>query len=99
MQGTAPDDCVRRIAQAVAVAWGETMLRSCAAAPQRDPLRVSVDDSGRMSAGFASLSRARALFQTSSRLQGIIDSAAGGGERAPLITSSRVKNVSLLGDL
>jgi hypothetical protein len=84
------------VTQTVMVAWGESMIRSCGGDEQQDPLRISIDADGNMNAGFASLRRARTLFETSSRLQKLLDIAGAGPNQESVEMSYKIKNVSLL---
>lgn len=98
MQGYVPEMCVRRIAQSVMVAWGESMLKYgvTASHPQREPLRVSVSDNGAMVGGFASLQRARTLFSTQERLDALLREAGRRRDGTPLGFQCRIKKISLL---
>jgi hypothetical protein len=78
LQGSAANEAVRRVAQAVAVAWGDTMVRDRGgSATGSDPLRISIGADGRLSAGFVSLARTKALFETESRIEALLQAAAG----------------------
>jgi hypothetical protein len=79
------------------VAWGETMLHNCVQAPCSDLLRVRIDSAGAMSAGFVSLATTQALFASSHRIQQLLDGASAAGALGPLTTTSRIKNISLIG--
>jgi hypothetical protein len=99
MQGSAADKAVRRVAQAVAVAWGDTMVRDVnGAVSGSDALRISVRKDGSLAAGFVSLERARTLFETRSRIEALLRTAAegGAGARPGAQTRSRLKNVNLI---
>lgn len=98
LQGYVPEMCVRRIAQSVMVAWGESMLKYGVSArhPERESLRVSVSDDGAMVGGSASLQRARALFSTQERLDALLREAGRRQDGTPLGFEYRIKKISLL---
>jgi hypothetical protein len=90
-QGRADSVEVRRVTQAVMVAWGDAMVREKGGP---DQLRICVDDTGMLSAGFASLAKARSLFATSSQLGAMLSGTTAKG--APLEIESSIKNLDAL---
>lgn len=89
-QGLAPDASVRRVTQAVAVAWGESMVRGSGG------MQMAVNSEGNWVKGFASMQTARALFATTSRIESLLNRAGSDVDGRPLSLTTRIKNVSLL---
>lgn len=90
-QGRAASADVRRVTQAVMVAWGDAMVREKGGP---DQLRFSIDSHGRASAGFASLARAKSLFATSAQLGSLLSGTTAKGR--PLEIESSLKNLDAL---